>query len=97
MTTNSSRRLPAAVSLIGVLLLGGCATLTQDAGFGAVQSAARERGLQQEAKWLRDEKDREAARASIKKLLDAPLSLVTTWPHVHKVHHSRVQTENDSN
>ena len=74
MTRISSGHFPAAASLIGFLILGGCATLTQDAGFGAVQSAARERGLQQDAKWLRDEKDREAGRASIKKLLDAPLS-----------------------
>lgn len=29
--------------------------------------------------------------------LDALLSLVTTWPHMHKVHHSRVPKETDSN
>jgi sterol desaturase/sphingolipid hydroxylase (fatty acid hydroxylase superfamily) len=29
--------------------------------------------------------------------LDRLLSLVTTWPNMHKVHHSRVQSETDSN
>jgi sterol desaturase/sphingolipid hydroxylase (fatty acid hydroxylase superfamily) len=29
--------------------------------------------------------------------LDRILSLVTTWPHMHKVHHSRITTETDSN
>jgi sterol desaturase/sphingolipid hydroxylase (fatty acid hydroxylase superfamily) len=29
--------------------------------------------------------------------LDSLLSLVTTWPNMHKVHHSRVTTETDTN
>ena len=29
--------------------------------------------------------------------LDRMLSLVTTWPHMHKVHHSRLATETDTN
>ena len=29
--------------------------------------------------------------------LDGPLSLVTTWPHMHKVHHSRTATQTDTN
>jgi sterol desaturase/sphingolipid hydroxylase (fatty acid hydroxylase superfamily) len=29
--------------------------------------------------------------------LDAPLSLVTSWPHMHKVHHSRVLSQTNSN
>jgi sterol desaturase/sphingolipid hydroxylase (fatty acid hydroxylase superfamily) len=29
--------------------------------------------------------------------LDGALSLITTWPHMHKVHHSREQRETDSN
>jgi sterol desaturase/sphingolipid hydroxylase (fatty acid hydroxylase superfamily) len=29
--------------------------------------------------------------------LDRLLSLVTTWPHMHKIHHSRVAAETDSN
>jgi sterol desaturase/sphingolipid hydroxylase (fatty acid hydroxylase superfamily) len=29
--------------------------------------------------------------------LDRALSLVTTWPHMHKVHHSRIAQETDTN
>ena len=29
--------------------------------------------------------------------LDRGLALVTTWPHMHKIHHSRVATQTDSN
>jgi sterol desaturase/sphingolipid hydroxylase (fatty acid hydroxylase superfamily) len=29
--------------------------------------------------------------------LDRALSLVTTWPHYHKIHHSRIPAETDSN
>jgi sterol desaturase/sphingolipid hydroxylase (fatty acid hydroxylase superfamily) len=29
--------------------------------------------------------------------LDGGLSFVTTWPHMHKIHHSRVPAETDSN
>jgi outer membrane protein TolC len=39
-----------------------------------VQTATRERGLSQDAKWLRTEKDAELARAAVTKLLAAPLS-----------------------
>lgn len=74
MQTSDSVRRRAAAALAGVLTLGGCATLTQDAGFGAVQSAAKERGLKQDARWLRDDAERETARAAVKKLLETPLS-----------------------
>lgn len=67
----NQRTLAAALSL---LLLGGCATLSEDGGFGAVQTAATERGLKQDAKWLRTEQDADNARAAVKKLLAAPLS-----------------------
>jgi hypothetical protein len=63
--------------LISVLLaasLGGCASLSPDGGFGAVEGGAKERGLRQEAKWLRNEEDAAQARESVKKLLAAPLS-----------------------
>jgi sterol desaturase/sphingolipid hydroxylase (fatty acid hydroxylase superfamily) len=29
--------------------------------------------------------------------LDAALSLVTSWPHMHKVHHSRIVSQTNSN
>ncbi|MEK6593675.1 MAG: TolC family protein [Pseudomonadota bacterium] len=69
--TGNRRTLVAALSLI---LLGGCATLSQDGGFGAVQTATRERGLGQDAKWIKTEQDADSARTTVKKLLAAPLS-----------------------
>ena len=65
-------RLPAL--LFWFAALSGCATLSDDAGFGGVQGAARERGLKQDAKWARNDKDRESARASVTKLLAEPLT-----------------------
>jgi hypothetical protein len=65
-------RLPAL--LFSFAALSGCATLSDNAGFGDVQVAARERGLKQDAKWARDDKDRESARASVTKLLAEPLT-----------------------
>jgi outer membrane protein TolC len=67
-----NRRTLAAV--LSLLLLGGCATLSEDGGFGAVQTAATDRGLKQDAKWLRTEQDADNARTAVKKLLAAPLS-----------------------
>ena len=61
-------------ALLLFVALGGCATLSDDAGFGAVGSAVKARGLTQEAKWARTEKDREAARTAVMKLLAAPLT-----------------------
>ena len=63
-----------ALLLSAATLLGGCAALTPDGGFGAVEKATRDRGLRQEARWHRDEKEAGQARAAVKKLLDAPLS-----------------------
>jgi sterol desaturase/sphingolipid hydroxylase (fatty acid hydroxylase superfamily) len=39
----------------------------------------------------------EHANIRVPSRLDGLLSLVTTWPNVHKVHHSRVATETDTN
>ena len=66
-------RLPAV--LLTAVMVSSCATLSGDAGFRSVQDAARERGLKKDAAWIRDDKSREAARASIRKLLQAPLDL----------------------
>ena len=66
-------RLPAV--LLTAVMVSGCATLSGDAGFKSVQGAAKERGLKQDAAWIRDDQSRGAARASIRKLLEAPLDL----------------------
>ena len=68
----SGRRLAASSVLI--LFLGGCATLSPDGGFGTVETATKERGLKQEARWNRTENDTENTRASVKKLLESPLT-----------------------
>jgi outer membrane protein TolC len=65
-------RLP--LFLLAAAFLGGCATLSSDAGFGTVETAVKERGLRQDVKWLRSEKDTERAQASVRKLLEAPLT-----------------------
>jgi outer membrane protein TolC len=66
--------LRAAAVLLALAGLGGCSTFSTDGGFGDVRGAARERGIKQEVKWLRDDSDAAEARASIRKLLDAPLT-----------------------
>ena len=61
--------------LLAAVFVGGCSTLSPDAGFGTVETTVRERGLRQDTKWLRDEKAAEQAQASVKKLLEAPLTV----------------------
>ena len=39
----------------------------------------------------------EHANLRLPRWLDRVLSLVTTWPHMHKVHHSRAASETDTN
>jgi hypothetical protein len=62
------------ISVLLAVTLGGCATLSPDGGFGAVDAGAKERGLRQEAKWLRNEEEAAQARESVEKLLAAPLT-----------------------
>ncbi len=62
------------VLAIATVALAGCATLSPDGGFGAVDSAARERGLRQDVKWIRTDQDAESARGAVKTLLSAPLT-----------------------
>ena len=53
--------------------LAGCATFSEDGGFRAVESAARER-LDKDVKWVRSDADGESLRQTVAKLLAAPLS-----------------------
>ena len=57
-----------------VLLLGGCATLSRDGGFGAVANVAKER-LAKDAQWVRSASDADGVQASVKKLLAQPLTV----------------------
>ena len=66
--------LRAVSVVVAIVLLGGCTTFSADGGFGAVGSAAKERGLTQEVKWVKTDKDAEAVQATVKKLLVSPLT-----------------------
>ena len=57
-----------------VLLLGGCATLSRDGGFGAVAIIAKER-LAKDTQWVRSESDADGVQAIVKKRLAQPLTV----------------------
>ena len=60
--------------LAAALFLGGCATFSRDGGFNAVSTATTDRGLKQQTAWIRSDDDAKAARASVAKLLEAPVN-----------------------
>jgi outer membrane protein TolC len=62
-----------ALALSGLVLLAGCATFSEDGGFGAVEQAATERGAPG-AKWVRSADDRDSVAARVKELLAQPLT-----------------------
>ena len=55
------------------LFLGGCATFSQDGGFGAVEDVAKTK-LGQSAKWIKSEDDAASIKGEVKKLLAEPLT-----------------------
>jgi len=69
-----SALLRAMAAAFTVILLGGCASLSKDGGFDAVQSAARERGVSQQLTWNKTEAEAGAARDAARKLLTQPLT-----------------------
>lgn len=71
LKTGRTRTLALVLSAV---LLGGCATFSEDGGFGNVEILTRER-IGQEAKWIKDERDAGQVQATVKKLLAAPLSV----------------------
>ena len=62
----------ALALVLSTVLLGGCATFSEDGGFGSVEILTRER-IGQEAKWIKNERDAGQVQATVKKLLAAPL------------------------
>ncbi|MDH5537551.1 MAG: RND transporter, partial [Betaproteobacteria bacterium] len=58
---------------IAVLFLGGCASFSDDGGFGAVESLTRSR-IKQDVKWVKTEQDAEQVRATVRKLIATPLT-----------------------
>ena len=74
-TITRLRRMPrAAAAILLIVLLAGCASMSADGGFGTVQGTAKERGLRQEARWLKSEEDVKQARTEVDKLLKQPIT-----------------------
>ena len=63
----------SAVSAVALLALSGCATFSEDGGFGVVGNAVRER-TGQEPKWVRSEEDVNSVRTRVRELLSQLLS-----------------------
>lgn len=72
-TRRSLGRFRLAVAAIALMLIGGCATLSPDSGFGAMQEIVKDHGGQ-EAFWARTDGDREAVQATVRQVLSRPLS-----------------------
>ena len=64
---------PLMLALLSVFLLGGCASFSEDGGFGAVESATRTQ-IQKDAVWVRDDATRERVQQRVDALLENPLS-----------------------
>jgi outer membrane protein TolC len=73
MLNHSTHRL-AFGALATVLLLGGCATVTQDSGFKTVAEVARDR-LGRDATWQRAPEARDSAAQRTRELLAQPLTM----------------------
>ena len=71
LVTKPLRTLSVVVAMV---FLGGCATFSTDGGFGAVGSATKARGLKQDVKWVKTDKDAEEVQATVRKLLASPLT-----------------------
>ena len=67
-------RLKLPLLVATVVLLGGCATLSRDGGFGDVANVAKER-LAKDALWVRSASDADSVQASVKNLLAQPLTV----------------------
>src|SRR5216684_7510295 len=77
LTTISPRWLSAIRLLLGalaVLMVSGCATLSPDGSFRAVQDIVKDRGGR-EAQWARTDTDGQAIQATVRQILTRPLSV----------------------
>ena len=61
------------LAALALFVLGGCATVSNDAGFGPVEQTAKDR-LGKDVKWARSDADRDATDKRVAKLLEQPLS-----------------------
>ena len=58
---------------VAALILGGCASFSEDRGFGLAQQTAKQR-LGKDATWVRSEADAESVKTKVAALLAKPLS-----------------------
>jgi cobalt-zinc-cadmium efflux system outer membrane protein len=96
MTTTELTQVPgisklAAVAL-GVLLLGGCATVQREARFPEVQSTVADRLGQQKVEWKRDGAGDERAQKALRTLLQRDLSAETAV-HIALLNNRRLQAK----
>lgn len=73
---NAGLKQPAKRALalaLGTALLGGCATFSEDRGFGLAQQTAKDR-LGKDAAWVRSAADADSVKAKVHALLTKPLS-----------------------
>ncbi|MEW6133507.1 MAG: TolC family protein [Pseudomonadota bacterium] len=61
------------LAMLSALVLGGCASFSEDGGFGAIESATRSQ-LQKDVVWARDDSSRERVQKRVNALLEKPLS-----------------------
>lgn len=61
------------VAVLGITVLGGCATFSKDGGFDTVERVARDR-IDKEVRWQRDGNQKESVQALVQGLLEEPLS-----------------------
>ena len=62
----------AAIALLAILVVAGCKSLSDDAGFATVEDAVKQRTGAQ-TKWARNEADADTVRERLKELLAKPL------------------------
>jgi len=61
-------------SIVAVTTLAGCATFSDDGGFGSVEQTTRER-LNKDVKWARSDAERSALQTRVDELLARPLTI----------------------
>ncbi|MEO5732067.1 MAG: TolC family protein [Rubrivivax sp.] len=69
----TARGLRLASLLLGTAVLAGCATFSDDGGFGAVEQATAKR-LDKQVRWMRSDDDRKAGAERVQQLLAEPLT-----------------------
>ncbi len=69
----TARGLRLASLLLGTAVLAGCATFSDDGGFGAVEQATAKR-LDKQVRWMRSDDDRKAGAERVRQLLAEPLT-----------------------